>query len=359
MQTDEHRKPKFPRFSGGILVAIWVACGAAPPSDSSAGGEDAVAAAGGDQGAGAAGGELGAGGEAGRAPGEAMPDADPGPAVGRDGGAADTRNGIPADAGTSPILFKDEFETSRFLLNTSGVGGGWFGFPIHDQIVEVSGDSFNVTLAEEHSSYGLANANKNWKFDFWNPQGVTAEWVIKDTTVVTRHQFGNYLAFIWQFGIISGDKTDRRVFNYWQGSRFKEGGLWFSVGRKDASDAAQFWVTATNKTVAISDAEIHAGDPGYEEVVRFAFKIKYPMTVRLHMDAQGWRFELPGQAIGNQKTSYNWGSDMKRAPITTEFQRGAFLLIHPRVAGLTAAGTSAANNSGKLERVTVVKPGNR
>jgi hypothetical protein len=252
------------------------------------------------------------------------------------------------------ILFHDSFDDGDPLINANGVGGGWRSFPVARHRVVESDNGLSISLGTEHASYALKQEST---LDFWNCDGVVAEFVIKGTTVRSAHTWDFCNAYVWQFGIVSAD-FDRNGFP-WHGSWFKEGAMWFTLGRRDTSDEAQFSVSIYSKFLE-NDGKRHPGigTPGYARPVVFRFKIKYPAIARIKLDIAGWSFELPGQDIGARQTAFNWSSDLGSAAITTEFQRGTWMMLHARVLGLTAAGRlntplHSGDNEGNLECVTV------
>lgn len=264
------------------------------------------------------------------------------------------------------VLLRDDFDDGDLAINRHGVGGRWQARPVLTATGEESDGAFHVSLGSEHANYMLRTAAP-WKVDFWNDEGITAEFVIRETTVRSAHRKGATHAFSWQFGFISAHRSPEQPF-WGHGWRFPEGGIWFVIQFFDGSSTARFNVYHCNKTLPEGADEMWHSPVGWSIVNNIKFSIRYPATLRVHLDRHGYRFELPGQTLPEHESAYPWSTEAARwgtpTPITTEFEQGAWLAIHPRINGLGTGGTNTTPNyngpnSGSLESVSIVSPAQR
>jgi hypothetical protein len=272
-----------------------------------------------------------------------------------------------ADAASDDqVLLKDDFDDGSLTTNTKGIGGPWKARPVLTATGGEADGAFNVSIGSEHANYMLRSAAP-WKVDFWNDEGITVEFVIRETTVRSAHKRGETHAFSWQFGFISANRSQEKPF-WGHGWRFPEGGIWFVVQFADGLGEARFNVYLCNKTLPEGADEIWRGDRGWAIVNHLKVAVKFPVTVRAHLNRHGFRFELPGQPLPKHQDRYEWGTREARfgtpTPITDEFENGAWLAIHPRMNGLGTGGKNITPNyngpnSGSLESVSIVRPAKR
>jgi len=196
------------------------------------------------------------------------------------------------------------------------------------------------------------------EFYFWNDSGVTVTWTLKDTKILTPHKFGVWAAFHWNLGVISANASNTG-WNHIGGN--EKGGFYVNIGHLAASKNATAFVFVSNKHL-VSNPEPHAGDKGFALLTKKTFESydgKTPLVVTANLSKNQWQVSF-NQVFLDQSTgmSGNWTSDISdgnklRAPITDEFNNGAFLLTMARNSGIDNSYKEYPPNSGQIDKVTV------
>jgi alpha-L-fucosidase len=194
----------------------------------------------------------------------------------------------------------------------------------------------------------------------WDDDGATVSWVIKDMTVQTPHAYNCYLAYCAELGIISAN-ADRSGSEWVMSGPNRKGGFYISVGKKNNTNAVELWIAVSNKSY--TGVEGTSGflrptqtstAPGGLGVV---FNATFPLTVTATLTRNGWR--VTTSQAGFTPLAGNWTTDLIRtgnnASISDEFANGVFLFTAGRNHGIDGSGDSYTPNSGRIEKVTVVR----
>lgn len=249
------------------------------------------------------------------------------------------------------IKIMDEFDDGSIYTNTKGTGHGWNkGIWKQARILEQNG-ALEIPVSNEQAN-GYIQNKKEDNFPIWTSQGATVTWVIKGITVQTPHYWDMYLAYDWDFGIVTTKGTNNEVLTY--PTVCTTGGFWIEFGKKDSSSDTRMSIIVTNKTRVPSE-----DDPtGKVTVSSFNFNAVYPIICSATLKTSGWSVSL-NQDVGGAKLSGNWTTDCQKngrdASITDEFNDSVYVMAFGRNQGITGSmgDQSYPTNTGWLERIQV------
>lgn len=250
----------------------------------------------------------------------------------------------------------DEFDDTDVRANTKGIGNGFTfnynsGAPSCSQ--KEQNGALEIGVSQDQASVWIMSRPKD-DFPFWNSNGATVTWVLKEMNVQTPHCCGGYLAFTWQLGVVSARANRMGWVN---AGNNQSGGFYVFLGKRDGNDnSVEFGVEVVNKT----NPAVHGDPTGKIWFSKAVFNAVYPIVITAKLTSSGWAVTT-NQNMSGAKLSGNWTTDCRNgtvdASITDEFDTTAFIMAQAYELDDTHAGNSFPANTGKIDRVTVVLHG--